>query len=720
MDKNFFPIGKSIKNFDRLDDFFRNYFKNVSTMNTTITQRDMFIKLTIEMFIEVNSFRKDKIQDISANKICEEIHGHVVDQLRSMDSKYKREQAIKHSDTYVEPVELSSGFEFKMKKDKNTGAILRTPIQSTFQYVNPIKQLEALFSDSSFEKLYVDYNTSNDHVCEENVFERFCCGNVYQNSQFFKTNPLALQLKLFVDEFEPCDALKTKAGKHKTNAYYFQINNLPTKFLSKVDSIYLVALCNASDSKNEYTNTNNVLEVIVNDIQKIERDGIKTKSGQYIKGSLICGMFDNLGGNILYGLNGSFSSNNYCRICTAMKKDCQRMTMENPDLIRTIDGYNKCLKLLESNEKSKDTKGIKAYCCLNDLDHFHIMKNITVDFMHDIFEGLISFTLEKIFEQCVSKKIASMEDIQGLVDCFNFGDIHKYKPSKINLEKKNLGQNASQSYCLFINIPFILYKYQSKLNEIWTPVEALLQIVQIIKSTSINDNDLVRLTTLIHKYLDSFIKLFGGGLKPKHHLLLHYVRVIRAMGPVTFFWVMRMEAKHQFFKRIAQRTKNFVNLKKTMAQQHQEAMYLAQSPYTDEISVSKKMTPIGCSIDYNTYQNTLRRVLTMNMLDETFVVNSIQINGIKYKSDYLIVYENTIYLIDHVIMHKNQFWILCCCSYKIEKYESFLNSFILKKCEETRMIDLNELKSLHVYDKKYLKIQTHIIVENLELYRLHQ
>lgn len=720
MNPNFFPIGKAINNFDRLDIFFDNYFKNVSTMNTTITQRDEFIKLTIEMLVELNCFREEKIQDSGANKICEEIYAHAVEQLRSMDSKYKREKALKNSDTYVEPIELSSGFDFKMKKDKITGEIVRMPVQSTFQYVNIIKQLEAAFSDQDFEEMYVNYNTSDDHVCKEGVYERFCCGSVYQNSEFFKSNPLALQLKLFVDDFEPCDALKSKAGKHKTTAYYLQINNIPQKCLSKVNSIYLVALCNASDSKNEYTNTNNVLEVIVKDIQNIEKHGIKTKSDQCIKGTLVCGMFDNLGGNILYGLHGSFASNNYCRICTALKKDCQRMTVENPNLIRTIEGYNKCLEILESNDKTKDSKGIKTYCCLNDLEHFHIMKNITVDFMHDIFEGLIPFTLEKIFEHCVTEKIATMEHIDGLVDCFHFGDLHKSKPSKINLDKKNLGQSASQLYCLFINIPFILYKYQAKLNDIWAPVVDLLQIVQIITSTPIDDNDLKRLETLIHTYLDSFIELFGCDLKPKHHLLLHYIRVIRAMGPVVFFWVMRMESKHQFFKRIAQRTKNFVNLKKTMAQQHQEAMHLAQSPYLEEIIVSKKMTLIGYNIDCNKYQDTIRKALTMDMLDESFVVNSVQINGIKYKSDYLVVYRNTIYLIHHVIMHANRFWILCCHSYKIEKYETFSNSFILKKCDEIRMIDLNDIKSIHVYERKYLKIQTHVIVENLELYRLHQ
>lgn len=721
MNRNFFPINKKIKNFDQLDHFFMKFLKNVSTMNTTISQRNVFINLAIEMLNEMNQFRSEQMSNNTiGNNICEEIHIHAVEQLRLMDSKHKREKAVKNSGTYVEPIELSSGFDFVMKKDKKTGATIRTTVQRTFQYVSPIKTLEAAFSDPEFEQMYVDFNTAGDHVCQEGVYERFCCGTLFQNSEFFKTNPLALQLKLFVDDFEPCDALKSKAGKHKTTAYYLQINNLPQKFLSSVNSIYLVALCDASDSKNEYTNTNNVIEVIVGDIQMIERNGIVTKSGRNIKGTLMCAMYDNLGGNVLLGLHASFASNHYCRICTALKRDCQQMTSENPNLVRTVDDYNKCLAILESNQKSKDTKGLKTYCHLNDLDQFHIMKNITVDFMHDLFEGLIPFTLEKIFGYCVTKKIATMDQLDGLVECFHFGDLHKSKPSKINLDKKNLGQNASQSYCLFINIPFVLHQYKNELCEIWTPVDALLQIVQIITSTPLDKTDLERLATLIHMHLDSFLKLFGEDLKPKHHLLLHYIRVICAMGPVVFFWVMRMEAKHQCFKRIAHRTKNFVNLKKTMAQQHQEAMHAAASPYSDDILVSKKMTLIGYCIDCNKYQNHLQKVLTMDMIDETFVINSVQINGVKYKSDYLVVHENKLYLIDHVIMHNSRFWILCCYSYQIEKYETFSNSFLLKRCEEIRMIESNEIKSIHVYERKYLKTQTHIIVENLELYRLNK
>lgn len=84
-------------------------------------------------------------------------------------------------------------------------------------------------------------------------------------------------------------------------------------------------------------------------------------------------------------------------------------------------------------------------------------------------------------------------------------------------------------------------------------------------SHEINETDLERLSTLITTHLQCYMLYFGTNLKPKHHFLTHYTGVIRSLGPVIKFWAMRMEAKHQFFKRIVYKTNNFINIKKTLA-----------------------------------------------------------------------------------------------------------------------------------------------------------
>lgn len=137
-----------------------------------------------------------------------------------------------------------------------------------------------------------------------------------------------------------------------------------------------------------------------------------------------------------------------------------------------------------------------------------------------------------------------------MIQFFNYGLLNKKSiPSKLRMERKNLGQSASQVHCLMLNIPFILFPYKKKLSEIWSAVANMLRILGIAFSEAMSQNELNDLDVAIESHLKIIIDKFGGRLLPKHHLLLHYTRVIRKMGPLLPMWNMRFEAKHQYFKR---------------------------------------------------------------------------------------------------------------------------------------------------------------------------
>lgn len=721
MAANFFPVGRPKLDFSTINSFFVKHLAKIVKMNITTAQKDQILKMNCEMLTEIHNFQKGIIAKYpkDASEICEEIYANSKANLSSIGSQYKRNQIMKKSQKYVEPVELSSGFKFSLVTDNISGRSVRSTVQCTFQFVSLLKTLTALFSDDNFEKLYFDFNRSSDHNCADGSFERFCCGDVYKRNSFFQSNPLAIQLKLFIDDFEPCAALKSRVGKHKTTGIYIQISNMPQKYLSKVDNIYLLALCDASDTKNEYANTNNVIETIVSEINDLQKNGINTISGVNLKGTLIYTMFDNLGGNALFGLSGSFSSTHFCRFCCAENKLCQQMTTENASLVRTVESYNNSLEQAQADNTQRHFEGIKSHCFLNEIKHFHIMENITVDIMHDILEGIIPFTLEEIFNHCVREKIVSDAHLQSLVECFDFGSLHKANnPSKLGMEKKNLGQSASQSYCLMINMPYILFQYKENLLHIWQPMSALLQILQIAISYKITDSDLRRLETLITEYLSSYMECFNKHLKPKQHLLLHYPRVIRMMGPIIFMWVMRMESKHQVLKQIAQSTKNFINLKKTMATKHQEKQFVAEFSYCDEIIISKKTYSVFHNQIYEAYQEIFDQHFTESDICDMELVNSVEVNSFRYRAGYLIPHACNFSEINHIISLKNKIWFLCNHHYSIQKYDSFLNSFLLQKNEGTHLVSLLEMKSMQVYEKKYLKCDTYLVVENLELYHM--
>lgn len=171
---------------------------------------------------------------------------------------------------FVEPEEKSSGYKLKRIFDENAGFAVMKSIQTTFQFIPITKTLSALFNDAAFENIYMNFNRTDDHECGNGVYKNFCCGNVYHSNEFFKSNPHAIQIRLFTDDFEPCDPLKSKKGLHKITAFYFQINNFPPNLLSKIDNIYLVALSDASDLKSDLADDQIVVESIVADLNILQ------------------------------------------------------------------------------------------------------------------------------------------------------------------------------------------------------------------------------------------------------------------------------------------------------------------------------------------------------------------------------------------------------------------------------------------------------------------
>jgi hypothetical protein len=50
-------------------------------------------------------------------------------------------------------------------------------------------------------------------------------------------------------------------------------------------------------------------------------------------------------------------------------------------------------------------------------------------------------------------------------------------------------------------------------------------------------------TAHLHNFL--YISLFQQTLKPKHHYLVHYCRIISLLDPLKLLWCMRYESKHR-------------------------------------------------------------------------------------------------------------------------------------------------------------------------------
>lgn len=292
------------------------------------------------------------------------------------------------------------------------------------------------------------------------LFNRY----LLKNNPFFRSKDTVI-IQLGIDEFDVCCGLKSKSTIHKIFAVYFHIRNMPIKHSSKLYNIKLVALCPSANFKETGCSDDNVADEIVRDLQMMERDGIDIGGETPIKVGLINVSCDNLGANVLFGFAQSFSAEYYCRFCECTKTETKEIVDENVAKRRSEGSYSEQIQRLEANSELnlKETRGIRKNCSFNRLHNFHVMNNLSIDIMHDIFEGVIPFSLKFFFQYCIDIAISSHSDLLRQVRDFNYGTLNiRNKPSTLQMSSNHLGQCAIQLYCIMIHMPFIFVDLKGK------------------------------------------------------------------------------------------------------------------------------------------------------------------------------------------------------------------------------------------------------------------
>ncbi len=82
----------------------------------------------------------------------------------------------------------------------------------------------------------------NGHKSKDTILRDLCDGSVIANNHLFSTDPTALQLILYYDEFTVVNPLGSKVKKYKVEAFYMTIRNLPPKYRTQLKHINLIFL----------------------------------------------------------------------------------------------------------------------------------------------------------------------------------------------------------------------------------------------------------------------------------------------------------------------------------------------------------------------------------------------------------------------------------------------------------------------------------------------
>ncbi|XP_065675796.1 uncharacterized protein LOC136092003 [Hydra vulgaris] len=391
-----------------------------------------------------------------------------------------------------------------------------------------------------------------------------------------------IRLHLYNDELEICNALGSRKGTHKVSIFYFLVGNIETHLWTNLDHIHLVLVAQYSTVK--MYGYDKILNKLRNDIKLLEIDGLDLNilgKIEHINGTIVTFSGDNLSSNFFGGFSTCFSSGRVCRYCMTSFKFLSKVHSESLCQLRTLDLHNYHVQEVKTDKSLSSVYGVNSHCSLSSLQYFNAIECFQPDFMHDGLEGLLSVNFSIVVRNLIKEKLFTIIQLKEEIANFKYGipDICDKPaiscvPKNLAISNKTIHGKAVERWSLFhfllIFVSCLVKNHDILLNnDFWQLHLLCRQIVQIILAPEIDINWIPILEHLIQRHHSLLERISPVSFIPKIHFLVHYPRLLLHFGPLRHLWVMRFEAKHQYFKQIARRVKNFKNITFTLAQRHE-------------------------------------------------------------------------------------------------------------------------------------------------------
>ena len=384
-----------------------------------------------------------------------------------------------------------------------------------------------------------------------------------------------MRIHLYCDEFEVCNPIGPKKGKHKLTAFYYTVGNFHPKFRSQIRWIFLAILV-----KHQYLVTNAlgyeaVLQPLLADLKYLQESGVEivTKLNQKltVKGKLVSISADNLSAHAVAGFQQHFHAGRICRTCLADHADIAEKFVPSDFRLRTADIHSYHLEAVSANPLNATVYGVKGPCPFsNILPDFDVTQRFPHDVLHDLAEGTLPLTTRLVLAHFI--QTSKLDELNGVLTGLNLA--HANKPNKLTAASltSRITASAVQQLELFLLLPRLLVPFVALETEdpVWSVYLYLREICDIVLAHTVDVDSLALLQDLVCRYLKLYVEVFGShNIIPKHHYMVHYAHHMWLFGPLKHMWCMRFEAKHKYFKTIATASQSFQNVTKTLAKRHQ-------------------------------------------------------------------------------------------------------------------------------------------------------
>lgn len=435
----------------------------------------------------------------------------------------------------------------------------------------------------------------------------------------------------FIDDVE----LNAPLGPHtlinKIGAVYYQIGCMPPEYASKLENIFVSQIHNSLDRKT--FGHDDVFRPLLVDLKFLEEKGIviNTKNGKkriYFVLALILG--DNLGLNECLGFTTSFNSTNYCRFCISPMSEMRKLIQESPKYLRTKLSY-----FLHAKNKEY---GVDQDSVFNKLTYFHTMDNLYCDIMHDFFDGLLRYLMPRIIKMLIDDKNVDLdlETLNNRIRFFGFGCCGSNTPPPFTQKNSNEGYyvcTASEMKALVKMFGFIVGDLVPKGHPAWKLWIFIREILCILTKINLTPDDIEKLKKLIKSHHSLYLQLCDH-LRPKFHLLIHYIRILIKVGPLLPLSCMRFEGKHKQFTDHAKVITSRRNICYSLALKN-------QLMFSERLAANRGFeTDIECGPAYDTTLQSLDDVnkfspfISQLLFDEKYSSMSwVKVHGTKYTID---------------------------------------------------------------------------------------
>ncbi|KAJ8674307.1 hypothetical protein QAD02_005569 [Eretmocerus hayati] len=591
--------------------------------------------------------------------------------IQKHDTHYKRCKRLSQ-DGLISPLSVIVGSAMEDKCKDNQ--IVKELVPRKAYYISVRSTFKAFFEKPGVLKTVLKYMKALSR--NTSVLSNWIQGESWRAKMIkYYANQIVIPFLMYIDDFDVNDPLGSHKGIQKMCGIYCSIMTLPPEFRSLLENIFLVMLFHSSDRK-EF-GWSRILSHLVDEFNELAREGIEflvdgEKITVYFVLAVVIG--DNLGLNSLFGMVESFMAHFFCRLCKVIKLNTQTDSKERKESLRAPEDYENDL------EEGYTQSGLKEYCILNEIDHYHIYENPYFDILHDISEGGLKFALvEILYYFIIEIETLDFDIFNDRLKTFNYtGNGFSNKPPsfvKEDVQKKKFSLTASETMTLYLILPFLIGDQIDLEDEVWQFYLVLREVLDLIQARDIQIECTYLIDSLIETHHEMYVRLFKRPLRPKQHNGVHYGSSIRKGGPMSPINTIRYEANHKFFKTAADSTSSRKEIGYTLSMKNQFNFHY-HIKYGDGLSTKLETGRLSPT---PTYLMANFPALT----EDSQQCSWVKFRGLHYKPGTCVVMkldeeDRPIFgCIDSIFINKNSRLSLLCSSLRTEYFDQNLHSYLV-------------------------------------------